>query len=57
MTEVTPGISDATHVAIVSGLKIGDQVVTGPFRLLKKLKDGDAVEVTKEQTTTAKEAD
>jgi len=57
MTEVTPGISDATHVAIVSGLKIGDQVVTGPFRLLKKLKDGDAVEVTKEQTTAAKEAD
>jgi HlyD family secretion protein len=57
MTEVTPGISDSTHVAIVSGVKIGDQVVTGPFRLLKKLKDGDAVEVTKEQTTTAKEAD
>jgi HlyD family secretion protein len=57
MTEVTPGISDATHVAIVSGLKVGDQVVTGPFRLLKKLKDGDAVEVTKEQTTTAKEGD
>ena len=57
MSEVRPGISDSTHVAILSGLKIGDQVVTGPFRLLKKLKDGDAVEVTKEQTTTAKEAE
>jgi HlyD family secretion protein len=51
MTEVTPGISDATHVA-VSGIRQGDLVVTGPFRLLKKLKDGDSVEVTKEEKKT-----
>ena len=51
MTEVTPGISDATHVA-VSGIRKGDLVVTGPFRLLKKLKDGDSVEVTKEEKKT-----
>jgi len=50
MTVVTTGISDATHVAILSGAKTGNQVVTGPFRVLKKLKDGDAVEVTKEET-------
>ena len=49
MTGVTTGVSDATHVAIVSGIKPGEQVVTGPFRVLKKLKDGDAVEVTKEE--------
>jgi HlyD family secretion protein len=47
MVEVTPGISDATHVA-VSGIRQGDPVVTGPFRILKKLKDGDSVEVTRE---------
>jgi len=57
MTEVTAGISDSTHVALLSGVKAGDQVVTGPFRVLKKLKDGDEVQVTKEQTTTSKEAD
>ncbi len=57
MTEVKAGISDATHVAILSGVKAGDQVVTGPFRVLKKMKDGDEVQVTKEQTTTSKEAD
>ena len=57
MTEVTAGISDSTHVVILSGVKAGDQVVTGPFRVLKKLKDGDEVQVTKEQTTTSKEAD
>jgi len=54
MTEVATGISDATHVVIVSGVKAGDQVITGPFRILKKLQDGDAVQITKEQTTTAK---
>ena len=49
MVQVTTGISDATHVAIVSGVKTGDPVVTGPFRTLKKLRDGDAVIITKEE--------
>src|SRR5262249_8816746 len=33
MIEVAAGISDSTHVAILSGVKAGDQVVTGPFRV------------------------
>ena len=49
MTEVTTGISDTTHVAITKGLKAGDQIVTGPFRTLKSLKDGAKVEPTKEE--------
>ena len=49
MTEVTTGISDTTHVAITKGLKSGDQIVTGPFRILKSLKDGAKVEPTKEE--------
>ena len=57
MTEATTGISDATHVAILSGVKLGDQVVTGPFRILKKLHDGDAVQVTKEETKTKGEGE
>ncbi|MGH9419043.1 MAG: efflux RND transporter periplasmic adaptor subunit, partial [Thermoanaerobaculia bacterium] len=52
MIEVKTGVSDTTHVAIVSGLTAKDQVVTGPFRILKKLKDGDSVEVTKEESKT-----
>src|SRR5258706_1266134 len=52
MTEVKTGISDTTHVALVSGVTGKDQVVTGPFRTLKKLKDGDSVEVTKEESKT-----
>lgn len=52
MTEVKTGVSDTTHVALVSGVTKDDKVVTGPFRTLKKLKDGDSVEVTKEESKT-----
>jgi HlyD family secretion protein len=52
MTEVKTGVSDTTHVALVSGVSKNDQIVTGPFRALKKLKDGDSVEVTKEESKT-----
>jgi HlyD family secretion protein len=52
LTEVKTGVSDTTHVALVSGVTAKDQIVTGPFRTLKKLKDGDSVEVTKEESKT-----
>ncbi len=55
IVEVTPGISDATHVAITSGIKKGDLVITGPFKTLKKLNDGDAIEVVKEEKKPAAE--
>jgi HlyD family secretion protein len=48
MVEVTTGISDATHVAITNGIKPGDPLITGPFRTLKKLHDGDEIEITRE---------
>jgi HlyD family secretion protein len=44
--EVVTGISDATHVEIEKGLAEGQHVVTGPYRSLKKLADGDRVKVT-----------
>ncbi len=40
---VKSGISDETSVSIVEGLKDGDTVVTGPYRALRDLKNGDAV--------------
>ncbi|HJW96171.1 MAG TPA: efflux RND transporter periplasmic adaptor subunit [Thermoanaerobaculia bacterium] len=54
--EVTTGISDTTRVAITSGVKEGDKVVTGPVRALKKLHDGDAVELTTEKKTSSADA-
>ncbi len=43
---VRSGISDSTHVEIVDGLAGGEQVITGPYRALRKLEDGDPVQVT-----------
>ena len=40
---VKSGISDETSVAVLEGLKDGDTVVTGPYRALRDLKNGDAV--------------
>jgi HlyD family secretion protein len=44
---VKTGIADETRVAIVGGLEPGEQVVTGPYRMLRDLKDGEAVQVVK----------
>lgn len=48
LRKVDTGISGTTHIEILSGLSEGEQVVTGPFRLLSRsLKNGDRVKVTK----------
>jgi HlyD family secretion protein len=43
--KVDTGISDETRVEVVSGLRPGEQVVTGPYRSLRDLKDGDPVRI------------
>jgi len=43
---VETGISDETHVELRSGVKPGQQVITGPYRTLRDLKDGDAVRIS-----------
>ncbi|OEK05257.1 efflux RND transporter periplasmic adaptor subunit [Roseivirga misakiensis] len=48
MVEVKTGISDYDNIEILSGLKEGDQVVSGPFFVVsKRLKTGDLVENSK----------
>jgi HlyD family secretion protein len=42
---VETGISDETHVEIAGGVKPGERVITGPYRVLRDLKDGDAIEI------------
>ena len=44
---VKSGISDETSVAVLEGLKDGETVVTGPYRGLRDLKNGDAVKEKK----------
>ncbi len=43
VTPVTVGASDVTRTVIKSGLKQSDLVVTGPFKILDTLADGQAV--------------
>jgi HlyD family secretion protein len=41
---VKTGISDFENIQIMSGLKVGEQIISGPFLAVsKKLKDGDLV--------------
>ena len=43
---VKTGISDETRVEVVSGVQDKDKVVSGPYRSLRDLDDGDRVQVT-----------
>lgn len=54
---VKTGASDETHVEILEGLKEGDTVVTGPYRVLKKLKEGDRVVKKEEKEEIGESAD
>jgi HlyD family secretion protein len=41
--EVGVGISDDTYQEITSGLNEGDEIVIGPDRILRNLRDGDSI--------------
>jgi len=42
---VTVGLSDDSYQEIRSGLKAGERVVVGPYKILRHLRDGDALSV------------
>ncbi len=42
-TTVTPGVHDELWVEITKGLADGDEVITGPYRTLRTMKDGEDV--------------
>lgn len=45
-TPIKAGIAGEKYFEVLSGLKEGDEVITGPFTSVRSLKDGDAVKVT-----------
>lgn len=56
--KVKTDIQDINYIEIVSGLKIGDEVVTGPYNLVSKtLKDGDKVKVVPKEQLFDENAD
>jgi HlyD family secretion protein len=42
---VTTGVTGATDIEVLSGLKDGDEIVTGRYRILRTLKSGTSVKV------------
>jgi HlyD family secretion protein len=54
---VETGLSDETRVELTAGVKPGEQVVTGPYRTLRDLKDGYAVEVSRTSEDEDRKAD
>ncbi|MDP2723892.1 MAG: efflux RND transporter periplasmic adaptor subunit [Bacteroidales bacterium] len=45
LTKVTTGIQDNTYIEILTGLQMGDEVITAPYRAVSKsLKNNDEVE-------------
>ncbi len=46
--KVTSGLSGDSQIEILSGAKEGEQIVTGPFRALREIKDGSKVKEQKE---------
>jgi HlyD family secretion protein len=54
---VETGLSDETRVEIVTGLEAGEMVVTGPYRSLKELDDGDPVKVRKQGSAEDEDED
>lgn len=51
---VTAGISSDSDQEIKTGLEEGETVITGPFRVLRNLKAGDAVEATEPEEKSPK---
>jgi len=46
--KVTSGLSGNSQIELLSGVKEGEQIVTGPFRALREIKDGSKVKEQKE---------
>lgn len=49
---IKTGISDDSNLELVSGLKAGERVITGPYLTLHHLQDGDAVSFDPAPATT-----
>lgn len=45
--EIKTGLADDINIEIISGLNEGEEVITGPYRIFKTLKEGDKVKIRK----------
>lgn len=47
--EIETGIADQKNIEITNGLEDRDSVISGPYRVLRTIKDGDNVEIIKKK--------
>jgi HlyD family secretion protein len=52
--KVETGIAGELMIEIKSGPKVGEQIVTGPFKVLRQIKEGDKVQVDNESDKKGK---
>jgi HlyD family secretion protein len=52
--KVTTGIADQQNIEIVTGITEGNKVITGSYKILRTLKDGDKVKVSERKTSEEK---
>jgi HlyD family secretion protein len=51
MKKVKTGIQDSKYIEILSGIDLGEEIITGPYTVVsKQLKDGDKVKVINQET-------
>lgn len=53
--EIKSGIADQKNIEVLSGLEPGDKVISGPYSVLRTIKDGDNVEIIKKEDKDKKE--
>lgn len=54
MVEVQTGISDDRYIHVTSGINVGDEIVSGSYRILSRvLEDGDAIRVVNQTRPVA----
>lgn len=47
--EVNTGIADSKNIEVTEGIDKGDSIITGPYKILRTIKDGDKVEKIKKK--------
>lgn len=42
--QINTGIANQKHIEVTDGIQDGDSIISGPYKILRTIKDGDAVE-------------
>jgi len=57
LVPIKTGISDGRAIEIIEGLEEGQEIITGPYKVLRTLDDGDEVKASKGETEWQKNSD